>query len=49
LGFRVAVHVGSSLNVTIGSRPDGSNLVDGKIDEVRIYNRPLTATELQQL
>lgn len=39
----------SPLNVTIGSRPDGSNLFDGKIDEVRIYNRPLTAAEVGQL
>ena len=33
----------SALDVTIGSRPDGTN----KTDEVRIYNRALTAAELQ--
>jgi hypothetical protein len=39
----------SGLNVTLGSRPDGTNLFDGRIDEVRIYNRPLAAAEVQQL
>ncbi|QRK11284.1 DUF1593 domain-containing protein [Archangium violaceum] len=39
----------STLNVAIGSRPGGGNAFDGKIDDVRIYSRALTAAEIQQL
>lgn len=39
----------SALDVVIGSRPDGNTPFDGKIDDVRIYNRALTAAEIQQL
>ncbi|MDP2704968.1 MAG: LamG domain-containing protein [bacterium] len=38
----------SSATVQIGRRPDGSYL-NGVIDEVRIYNRALTTTEIRQL
>ncbi|MFP2957818.1 LamG domain-containing protein [Myxococcus sp. 1LA] len=39
----------SSLNVSIGDRPTGGTPFNGKIDEVRIYNRVLSLAELQQL
>lgn len=39
----------SALNAAIGSRPDGNTPFDGRIDDVRIYSRALTAAEVQQL
>jgi len=39
----------SGLNVTIGSRPDGSTRWNGVIDEVRIYARALSDTEIAAL
>ena len=37
----------SSANVNIGRRPTGSFNFNGRIDDVRIYNRALTQTEIQ--
>jgi glucose/arabinose dehydrogenase len=37
----------SAANVNIGQRAGGGFSVNGKIDEVRIYNRALTAAEIQ--
>jgi len=39
--------VSTSNNVYIGQRSGGSNFFDGLIDEVRIYNRALTADEIR--
>jgi hypothetical protein len=39
----------STLNVAIGNRPVGGTPFNGVIDDVRIYDRPLTAAEVQQL
>jgi hypothetical protein len=39
----------NSLAVNIGRRPDASNYFDGTIDDVRVYNRSLTATEVSAL
>jgi len=39
----------SGLNVSIGARPDGTTRWNGKIDEVRIYARALTDTEIAAL
>lgn len=39
-------------NLTIGGRPSGGGLgldYDGKMDDVRVYNRGLSATEVRQL
>ena len=37
----------STVNVQIGSRPDGQSAWDGRLDEVRIHNRVLTLNEIQ--
>jgi hypothetical protein len=37
----------STVNVQIGRRPDGPGAWDGKLDEVRVYNRVLTLSEIQ--
>ena len=37
----------STVNVQIGSRPDGQSAWDVRLDEVRIYNRVLTLNEIQ--
>lgn len=39
----------NSLNVNIGRRPDNSCYFDGKIDEVRVYNRALSASEISAI
>jgi hypothetical protein len=39
----------SSSSLNLGRYPNGSNYVDGKLDDIRIYNRPLEAYEVQQL
>ncbi|WP_426750370.1 LamG-like jellyroll fold domain-containing protein [Myxococcus sp. Y35] len=39
----------STLNVAIGNRPVGGTPFNGRIDEVRVYNRVLTPAELRQL
>ena len=36
-------------NVVLGNRSDGSQGLDGKLDDVRIYNRNLSAGEMQTL
>jgi hypothetical protein len=36
-------------NVAFGNRPDGSQGLDGKMDDVRIYNRALSAGEMQTI
>lgn len=36
-------------NVAFGNRPDGSQGLDGKMDDVRIYNRNLGAGEMQTI
>jgi hypothetical protein len=35
--------------VEIGRNPDGTNAMSGVIDDVRIYNRALTAIEIVAL
>ena len=40
---------GGSYPIKIGKRDDGSGQVDGKLDEIRVYNRALTATEVAAL
>ena len=37
------------ISVNIGRNPDGSNHMDGAIDEVRIYNRALSPDEIKRL
>lgn len=37
------------VDVTIGKNADGTHIFNGSIDEVRIYNRALSETEIQQL
>ncbi len=37
------------LNLTIGNRADGTRMFNGSIDEVAIYNRSLSASEVKQL
>jgi large repetitive protein len=44
-----AQQVSSANNVTIGSRPDSVNPFDGKIDEVRIYDEALSASQILAL
>jgi hypothetical protein len=39
----------SSVPVNIGRSPDGSSYMSGNIDDVRIYNRGLTASEIVQV
>jgi hypothetical protein len=39
----------NSQGTTLGWAPSGNNRFKGKIDDVRIYNRALSATEVQQL
>lgn len=39
----------STLNVAVGDRPGGGTPFNGKVDEVRIYDRVLSAAELQAL
>ena len=48
VGTVTATQQNSSANVNIGRRPTGSNFnFNGRIDDVRIYNRALTQTEIQ--
>ncbi len=44
-----AVQYNSSLNVAIGDRPGGGTPFDGRIDDVRIYNRALNEAEVASL
>ena len=44
-----ASHFNSPLNVAIGARPVSQTFFDGRIDEVRIYNRALDAAEIAAL
>ena len=44
-----AAQFNSGLNVSIGSRPDGTTRWNGKIDEVRIYARALSDAEMAAL
>ncbi|MEZ5276879.1 MAG: LamG domain-containing protein [Opitutaceae bacterium] len=39
----------SSMGVAAGSQPDGSQSFDGLIDDVRIYSKPLTQSEVQAI
>ena len=41
--------VAGTANVTIGNIPGGGRAWDGSLDDVRIYNRALSATEIRQL
>jgi hypothetical protein len=41
-----ALDVNSAVPVNIGRNPDGSNHMHGSLDDVRIYNRALTASEI---
>jgi len=45
----VSYGLGSLNNLSIGWRSDGSGYYNGLIDEVRIYNRALTADEIKRL
>ncbi|HTI34124.1 MAG TPA: LamG-like jellyroll fold domain-containing protein, partial [Miltoncostaea sp.] len=45
-GTVAAAQVNSSANVDIGRRPSGGFLTTGVIDDVRIYNRALSASEV---
>jgi hypothetical protein len=36
-------------NVTIGNRPDGSQPYDGNVEDVRIYDRNLSAKEMNEI
>ena len=48
VGTVTATQQNSSANVNIGRRPTGSNFnFNGRIDDVRIYNRALTPAEIQ--
>ena len=48
LGTVSATQQNSSANVNIGRRPgSGSHNFNGRLDDVRIYNRALTQTEIQ--
>ena len=48
VGTVTAAQQNSSANVNIGRRPTGSNFnFNGRIDDVRIYNRALTPAEIQ--
>ena len=44
-----ALGTNSGVEVTIGQTPDGYGTFDGSIDEVRVYNRVLTAQEIDTL
>ncbi|QQR77554.1 MAG: fibronectin type III domain-containing protein [Candidatus Moraniibacteriota bacterium] len=37
----------NTANISIGANPEGSNSFDGTIDDVRIYNKALTQSEIQ--
>ena len=48
LGTVTSTQRNSSVNVNIGRRPGStSNNFNGRLDDVRIYNRALTQTEIQ--
>ena len=48
LGTVTSTQRNSSVNVNIGRRPgSSSNNFNGRLDDVRIYNRALTQTEIQ--
>ncbi len=48
LGTVTSTQQNSSANVNIGRRPTGNSFnFNGRIDDVRIYNRALTQTEIQ--
>jgi glucose/arabinose dehydrogenase/PKD repeat protein len=47
IGTVTTAQQNSSLGVRIGGTPTGSSRFDGRIDEVRIYSRALTAAEIQ--
>ncbi len=42
-----SINTGTSINVRIGQRVDGINSFDGEIDEVRIFNRIRTQSEIK--
>jgi len=44
-----AVQYNSGMNVSIGARADGTTRWNGRIDEVRVYARALSATEITAL
>jgi glucose/arabinose dehydrogenase len=45
-GTITSTQLGSTANVMIGLRPDGGFGFNGAVDDVRIYNRALSATEV---
>jgi hypothetical protein len=47
LAMSGSINTGSSVPVWIGRNPDGSNGFHGVIDDVRIYSRALTPSEIQ--
>ena len=42
-----AINTNSSVLAAIGAQPQGDKLFDGLIDEVRLYNSPLTVEQIQ--
>lgn len=44
-----ALNTDSTIPVNIGRNPDGSNYMDGATDDVRIYNRTLSVSEISAL
>src|SRR3989344_4461946 len=43
------IDIDATVPANIGRNPDGSNHTDGAMDDVRIYNRALTASDIQAL
>jgi len=43
------IDINATVPANIGRNPDGSNHIDGAIDEARIYNRALSASDIQAL
>jgi hypothetical protein len=47
--FAGSLCTGSTANVNIGRRADNQSYFNGTIDDVRIYNRALSADEIKRL
>src|SRR3989344_4660568 len=43
------IDIDTTIPANIGRNPDGSNHMDGAMDDVRIYNRALTVSDIQAL
>lgn len=42
-------YINNGLDINIGRRPDGMGYIPGSIDQVRIWNRPPSSSEIDQL